>query len=163
MPRSSFVLASLLALGATSTMWAKGRTTRITLTCQGLASPIELTSTVALDFHYGPWGGAFLDSSHPGHLAPPEGLRLCEVAFYAEFEEDRVRLAYVAYYAYNPRDRSAPGYIYLPGPRDPWYALNAGTMLRRDQDGAWQEASRPWGVELVQGAIARADHSTRRP
>jgi len=150
-----FVAFSLI----TAPAWAKGRTVRIELTCQGLSRPVELTDQTALNFRYGPWGGEFLGAVT--QAAPPDGLRLCEVAFYAESERHQVRLAYVAYYAYDPRDRKAPGYVYLPGQLEPWHAMNIGTILRQDRDGRWQQASRDWAISLVRPAIdkaERADH-----
>jgi len=142
--------------------WAKGKTVLITLTCDGLARPIEIVDTVALGFQFGPWGGAFLDASSVVVAKPQTRLRLCEVSFYVQFFGDReAQLAYVLYYGYDPAASSSPGYIYLPGRGEPWYSLNVGTILRSGRDGRWQVAARAWEAEVMRPALARAGHANR--
>ena len=138
--------------------WAKGQTVRITLTCAGLAGPIELTDPTALTFQFGPWGGAFLDSSRAVRPGVAEGRRLCEVAFYVRYRARDVQLAYVLYYYQG--SASTPGYIYLPGRGDPWYWLNVSTILRPGQDGTWHAASLAWEA-LIRPTITHADAERR--
>ena len=152
------VAVCLLVLVVPSAAWAKGQTVRITLTCAGLAGPIDLTAPKALSFQFGPWGGAFRDSLRDVGSRVTEGLRLCEVAFYVRYRARDVQLAYVFYY-YQGR-ASAPGHTYLPGRGDPWYSLNTGSILRPGEDGGWCAASLAWEA-LVRPAIAHAEAAER--
>jgi hypothetical protein len=132
-----FVLA-ILSHFLASSLTAKGRTRRITLTCAGSEGPIELTDTTVTGSAFGPWGGQFLDTTRAVLPAPPRASRQCEVAFYVEAGPDHAHLAYVVYYRYTP---GGGGYIYLPGRGDPWYEMNVGTILRDGRDGRWSDPS----------------------
>jgi hypothetical protein len=147
------VAISLVQVLTPTPSWAKGETVKITLTCTGLAGPVDLTDPTALTLRFGPWGGAFLDSTRTGRPGAGKGQRQCEVALYVRYNVRDVQLAYVFYY--YPGGASNPGYIYLPGPRDPWYTLNVGTMWRQGQDGKWHVASQEWDA-LARHAIAEA-------
>jgi hypothetical protein len=149
-------LIAALALAAQAS--AKGTTVRVTVTGIGFAAPIELTGAQALSFQNGPWGGGFLDSAAGAALRPPATSRLCELEFYVRYQS--VELAYVIYY--EPSGTSAPGYVYLPGKGDPWYALNAGTILRPGRDGTWRRASREWEDAVIKPALERSG-LRRRP
>src|SRR5438094_4963456 len=90
--------------------WAKGKSVLITLTCDGLARPIEIVDSVALGFQFGPWGGAFLDASGVLVAAPQTRLRLCEVSFYVQYFGDREALiAYELSTRYYSQASSSPG------------------------------------------------------
>jgi len=154
------VAAATLALFAPlvtpAAAWAKGRTARVTLTCEGLSGPVEITDTTVLAFRYGPWSGGFLDSTRGPVARPREGLRVCEVAFYVAFGDRTTRLAYVLYYCYDRVAAARQGFVYLPGEGSPWYALNVATIDRFTRGGRWQMAARPW-EDVIRQAIARAD------
>ena len=49
-----WMLAALVMLLTPATLSAKGRTTKIVLTCQGLPGPVTMTDGDALDFRFGP-------------------------------------------------------------------------------------------------------------
>jgi hypothetical protein len=150
------LIATCLLQGLIPTpSWAKGETVKITLTCTGMAGPVELTDSIALTPSFGPWGNAILDSTRTARPGTVKGRRMCEVAFYVRYRAHDVELAYVLYY--YPGNASTPGCIYLPGPRDPWYTLNVGTMWRPGQDGKWHVASPVWDA-LARRAIAAAQH-----
>jgi hypothetical protein len=61
---------------------------------------------------------------------------------------------YAVWFVRDPQTQDG-GFIYLPGPGEPWFRLNAGTMERPDQDGKWHEAARPWSRALAE-ALDRA-------
>src|SRR5258706_519032 len=107
----ALLLGAVLALPTRAA--AKGRTVRITLTCTGLAAPIDVTEGPLLTFPVGPWGGRFMDTTR-STLAPPVDVTgVCEVAFYTAMPNKGARLSYVAFYHYRPD--GSPGYISLPG------------------------------------------------
>ena len=147
----TLLLGAALALPAPAA--AKGRTVRITLTCTGLAAPIEITQGPLLAFPVGPWGARFMDTTKSTVAPPPDVTGLCEVAFYTEVPNKNPQLSYVMRYQFRPD--GSQGYISLPGAGDPWYALNAGTIVRADRDGRWSYAAADW-ERLIRPLIARA-------
>jgi hypothetical protein len=159
MRRRAFSLVALLVLAAPGSALAKGATVRLVLTCGGLAAPVVIADSARLTFALGPWGGGFMDTTRSVRTAPTRPLRPCEVAFYVRYGPSDVQLAYVVYY--YPRSRGRSGYVYLPGRGNPWYALNAGTILRRGRDGHWMYASRAWEEGLIRPALAEATGGAR--
>jgi hypothetical protein len=147
----ALLLGALVALPNTAA--AKARTVRVTLTCTGLAAPIDVTEGPLLAFPVGPWGGRFADTSRSTIAPPADVPGLCEMAFYSEMPNKGARLSYVAFYHY--RADGSPGYISLPGPSDPWYALNQGTIIRAERDGRWSYAAADW-ERVIRTLIARA-------
>jgi hypothetical protein len=159
MPRPALLLAALLGLAAPEPALAKGETVRLVLTCGGLAEPIVIADPARLGAAFGPWGGGFMDTTRVLTGAPDRALRPCEVAFYVRYGPSDVELAYVLYYF--PRSRGRPGFLYLPGRGNPWYALNAGTILRRGRDGRWLYASREWEERVIRPALAEKEGAWR--
>jgi len=133
--------------------WAKGATSKITISGGGLASEIEVTDPRILDISNA-WFGRFIDGSKGAVKEPPRGLRTYEVWFYIKFSDNDVRRRYVVYYSPDPS--TGQGYIYLPGKGQPWYWLNTSALLRDGRDGKWSYASAGW-QDLIKPVIAGAE------
>jgi hypothetical protein len=129
---------------------AKAPTVKITISGGGLTDPLEVTDPQVLVIS-NVWSGQFLDSSRSPVNEAPKGLRSYEVSFYVKLAENDVRKMYVVYYYPNPLEKQS--FIYLPG-EEPIWPLNAGTILRKGQDGKWNYASAAWEA-LIKPVIAR--------
>jgi hypothetical protein len=131
---------------------AKSRTVKLMISGPGIARPLEVTDPAALA---NAWGGEFL----AGPASQPDArLPRYTVSFYAELMRaertgsPEIRLMYVVEYCRDPA--TAAGYVFLPGPDDGRYKLNATTILRDGQDGRWQHAAPAWN-EAVWKALRR--------
>jgi hypothetical protein len=148
-----FSLAGLLTL-----LWmpklasAKAPTIKITVSGGGLTVPLEVTDPRVLAIS-DVWSGQFLDYSRSPVNEAPKGLRSYEVSFYVKLAENDMRKMYVVYYYPNASEKQS--FIYLPG-EEPIWGLNAGTILRKGQDGKWNYASAAWEA-LIKPVIARAE------
>ena len=142
----------LVVLGVPSRGYAKRAPAAFTMTCAGLAAPIDIVDAKALSIQFGPWGRRFLDGGRGAAPRPAAGSRQCVLAYYVAQGRD-VRLAYVIHYC--PGASPDEGYVYLPGRGDPWYSLNAASVPWPGQDGTWQHASRDWDA-VIRSALARA-------
>jgi hypothetical protein len=148
--RFALILGPLVLCAIPPITPAKAPTIKIIISGPDLPSPIEIVDPKILALS-NVWTGEFLERSMRHPEKAPERLPY-ELAFYAKFHENDLRLVYVAYYYPDPSEK--PGVIYLPGHRDPWYYLNAGSILRDGQDGKWNFASSAWEA-LVKPLIAR--------
>jgi hypothetical protein len=106
---------------------------------------IEITAGDALD-EFDPWGRQFIDWERGLASEPPKRGEPYTVSFYLD---DRV--IFVLKYALEPE--GGTGYIYIPGPEDPDYKLNAGTIIggssdRWDPNGKWQYATASWAAVM---------------
>ena len=148
----------LMILGMAEAASAKAPTVKIIISGGGLTRPIEVTDQQILDMS-NVWSGQFLDLSKGTAKEPPRGLLHYEVSFYIKIADNEVRKKYVLYYYLKPSKE--PGYIYLPGKGEPWYSLNAGSILRDKQDGKWNYASPAW-ENLIKPMIVNADATQHR-
>lgn len=151
-----------LVLGLSTTIWAKGATTRITISGANLTGAVEIADADMIDAFQvwsGPGtGGCFegkcveategfiADWSSGEVVDRPGGLWHYEVSFYvtdARFpgRPELEHLGYVVSYEYDPV--GAQGYIYLPGKGDQWYSLNSASIYR-GREGRWFRATRAW-------------------
>ena len=148
----------LVMLCATPFVFAKGPTTRITITSADLPSPIAITDREILkNFHVWAGPGTFVNGveGNDGFIIDwasgavrerPSGLRTYEVSFYVRhanrpFDQQPDQLAYVISYEADPV--TGQGYVYLPGRTDARYRLNTTTILR-GREGNWFRASVSW-------------------
>lgn len=140
---STATATALLAILLVVTIAAKGETIRLTITGPGLPAPLDVTEPAALA---NVWAGRFI-----GHLAvePDTALPRYVVSFVVKPpREQQARTMYVVTFVVE-RD-SRRGFVYLPGPGEDGYRMNAGTILRDGQDGHWHEASEDWSGALAQ-------------
>ncbi|MCY4527831.1 MAG: hypothetical protein OXD46_02215 [Chloroflexi bacterium] len=148
------VLATWLTFASTAT--AKGPVDMITIEGQGLAEPIEITDAESL-YAFDPWFRQFIDWKRRRIADPPVVETTYEVSFHLT---SRGKI-FVLQYSTDPS--GGPGYIYIPGPGEPGYRLNIGTIIGGDSDswnpnGQWQHATPEWGA-LMQRNIERATSS----
>jgi hypothetical protein len=135
------VVVALLVLAvwtaSSSEISAKMSADKITITGPGLTEPIEITREFSLRV-FNPWIRTYLDWSRGIVTNPPSGS-VFEVMF--SFEGGR------RYFVRYSRDGSGEsGYFYLPGPGEPDYRQNIGTIITGDSDqwnpnGKWAYAS----------------------
>jgi hypothetical protein len=148
----------LLVFSAPSHLFAKGITTRITITSPELKSPIEISDPEILkNFNVWAGWGTFLNGveGNEGFIIDwasgvvgerPSGLLSFEVSFYVKypnrpFNEQTDQLVYVVLYETDPA--TGQGYVYLPGKTDEHFRLNARTIHRR-REGNWFRATAAW-------------------
>lgn len=163
-----YVALTVLCLASTSVV-AKGPTTRIVVTAPSLASPIEITDSSALS-DFAVWSGPGIQVNSQeqatGFIADwprgvitdrPEGLPQYEVSFYAKYanrplESQQEHLAYVVSYALDAAHGG--GYVYLPGKGDAHYALNVRTIFR-GREGHWFRATDAWNRAVMKALSDR--------
>jgi hypothetical protein len=148
------VFCVLVILSTTSRIYAKGPTTRITITGATLPNPVAITDPEVLR-SFNVWSGrgtfsgnaegsdGFIIDWVSGAIANhPYGLRLrsYELSFYASHEHPD-QLVYVVSYVVDPV--TGQGYVYLPGKSDTWYSLNTSSLLR-GCEGNWFRANAAW-------------------
>src|SRR5262249_19701032 len=156
-----------------ASLFAKGRTVKITIKGADLGTPIE-SSDDAVGW-FGIWEGPgvringapqstgfIIDWSKGAVAERRNGLARYEVSFYAGCNmsewgcrTDKPSLAYVVYYEYDPA--AEQGYVYLPGKADEWYRLNTFSIFRGGLEGNWFFASSDWqkfAQPLMERAIA---------
>ena len=163
--------ALLAALTVPVSIFAKGRTLKITITGAALTAPIESTAETVVGF--GIWEGPgtpqtkgfIIDWSRGVVAERRNGLQRYVVSFYAGCKmtewgcrTDKPSLAYVVYYEYDASNEQ--GYVYLPGKNDEWYQLNARSILRGGLEGNWFFATSEW-QKFVQLLIERAAAESR--
>jgi hypothetical protein len=143
---------------ASSSLWAKGPTTRIVITAPSLPGPVEISDTELLR-GFAVWSGpgvqvngqpqshGFIIDWPAGVVARrPAGLARYEVSFYVRRANRSLavspeHLAYVV--SYEPDPSGGGGYVYLPGRGDAHYGLNTRTIFR-GHEGHWFRASEAW-------------------
>jgi hypothetical protein len=162
--------AFLIALISPTPLFAKGVTTRITLTSADLPKPIEIADPIVLS-NFNVWSGAgtwmngvegtegfIIDWPAGAVTGMPGGLQRFEVSFYVKYlnrplEAQQEQLAYVVSYLYDPTTEE--GYVYLPGKADEWYRLNVKAIGRGGREGHWFRATSMWN-QVVSPLIARS-------
>jgi len=149
--RLAYLLLMVLFVLTTPAM-AKGPVDKITVEGPGLASPIEITDSGILD-RFDPWGGQFIGTGGPLAGPPPNIKEPYLVRFYLENQQGDQTLRYVFYYYFN--STGTTGYIYLPGPGEPYYQTNVGTIIRETSDGQWHKAIPGWD-EIMADVVAES-------
>lgn len=148
-----FPLLLLLALLALVTpAMAKGPVDKITVEGPELTKPIEITDSEILS-RFDPWGGQFIGTGGP-LAGPPSNIKEPYlVKFYLEDQQDNLVLRYMFYYYFNATGTT--GYIYLPGPGEPYYKTNTGTIIRGKSDGQWHMAIPGWD-DVMENVVVEA-------
>lgn len=137
---SLFLLLALPALAVPAA--AKGPVDQITIAGPGLNEPVEITDAAILS-RFDPWAGQFIGTGGPLEWPPDVGDRVpYQAFFYLEDNRGDLQLRYVLYYYPDPA--GGRGIIYLPGPGEPYYRINIGTIIRNDSDGRWHNAMPAW-------------------
>jgi len=134
---------------------AKGATIKITIEGPGIPKPIEITdSKITGKFFI--WSGlgtsgtsvvkdeGFIIQWAKMSEAPPKELPRYQVSFYADYRPESP--AYVVDYVLDVADGT--GYAYLPGPREKWYGVNVGTILR-GVEGHWFRTMPLWDETVI--------------
>jgi len=138
--------------------YCKGPADLIVISGGGLSQSIEITDPDSLRA-FSPWLGQFADWKATPLRDAPCFRRSFEVLFYMKWPErfsskDRgdLKMIYATRYCYT----GATGYVYLPGPGEPNYGENGGTIIRRKADGKWHPATAAWDA-LMSNAVAVRD------
>ena len=135
---------------------AKGPVDMITIEGQGLTQPIEITEAESLE-PFNPWTRGFIDWSRGRITDPPTVEKIYEVSFHLA---GRGKIFILQY---STDLSGGPGYIYIPGPGEPGYRLNIGTIIGGNSDswnpnGQWQHATPEWET-LMQRAVSKPSSS----
>lgn len=143
-----FLLAAPLA-------FAKGPVDLILISSGGLTQPIEIRDPSSLRA-FNPWIGQFADWQEKPLADAPCFRRSFEVLFYmnwpgreSSLDRGDLQLIYATRYCFN----GVNGYVYLPGPGEPQYGPNGGTIIRGAADGKWHVATAAWD-SLMNDAVA---------
>lgn len=157
-PAISIAFGLLVVFSATAIVFAKGETTRITITGAGLQGPVEISDPRVLK-NFNVWSGpgtfagdvesteGFIVDWASGVVTNrPSGLRTFALSFYVRyanrpFSEQTDQLAYIVSYAVDPA--TGDGYVYLPGRSDEPYRLNTRAIYR-GREGNWFRANAAW-------------------
>ena len=159
MTRAISATFCLLAIySAAAVVYAKGATTRITITGAELQSPVEISDPDALK-NFDVWSGPgtfangverttgfIIDWASGAVTDRPIGLRTFDLSFYVRyanrpFAEQTDQLAYIVSYAVD--STTGQGYVYLPGKADAPYRLNTKSIYR-GREGHWFRATVQW-------------------
>jgi len=144
-----FLLLALPALVAPAD--AKGPVDQITIAGPGLNEAVEITDAGVLQ-RFNPWGGQFIGTGGPIEWSPDVGDQVpYQAFFYLENSRGDLHLAYMVYYYPDPA--GGRGILYLPGPGEPYYRINIGTIIRTNSDGRWHYTMPAWD-ELMRDLMA---------
>jgi hypothetical protein len=149
------VFALLVLLSGVPLAYSKGSPALIRITGGGLFRPIEISDPASLKA-FDPWVGQFADWQEKPLADAPCFRRSFEVLFYmrwpgGESALDRGNLQLI--YATRYCSGGVTGYVYLPGPGEPQYGRNTGTIIRGSADGKWHVATPAWD-SLMGDAVA---------
>jgi len=147
-----------IILAAVSFAYAKGPVDLIVVSGGGLNQPIEIADPAAL-LAFNPWIGQFAEWNQKSLVDAPCYRRSFEVMFYMKWPErdssalDRgdLKMIYATRYCWT----GEAGYVYLPGPGEPLYGPNGGTIIRGDADGKWHPSTPAWDSLLSSAATMR--------
>jgi hypothetical protein len=155
---TSAAFCLLVICTSTTIVFAKGATTKITITGTGLQSAVEISDLEVLK-NFNAWSGPgtfangvegtegfIVDWASGAATDRPNGLRTFELSFYVRyanrpFSEQTDQLAYIVSYAVDPG--TGQGYVYLPGKSDEPYRLNT-KAIHRGREGNWFRANAAW-------------------
>jgi hypothetical protein len=167
------VVVAVMVAGSSVALAGKGSISRISISGDTLAAPIEIRDP-AIVSEFQIWAGPGTRSCVAGHCVEgtegfivdwsagavsgvPGGLRRYQVSFFVEEEPSALRprserLAYVVLYEDDPG--RSDGFVYLPGKDDDWHEVNWGSIYRGGLEGNWFRATRAW-QDLVVPLISR--------
>ena len=168
--KRALVVSLILPIVLSTSLIAKGVTTRITVRDIATGTTIELTDKSVVE-RFNVWAGKGTSSAFNGGPSiegtqgfiidwpagavaqRPQGLRRYEVSFYVMRPRATAEsLAYVVGYEFDSVSRQ--GFVYLPGRADEHYRLNVGSIIR-DVEGQWFHASREWQAAVTSAIAAR--------
>jgi hypothetical protein len=143
------LFSAMLIPCVSSSLLAKEKTSKITISGVGLKRPVEISDPKILAT-FSVWTGPGTSAAdHQGLLIDwsegpvretPNTLPRYQVSFYAG-DPAHQRIVYVVYYVFNPD--AGPGYVYLPGESDEWYGRNVRSIVR-GVEGKWFPAWNAW-------------------
>lgn len=156
------VCALLLTMAAVPSAYGKGPVDLILVSGGGLNQSIEIADSASLNA-FNPWIGQFADWKQKPLTDAPCYRHSFEVLFYMKWPErtssalDRgdLKMIYATRYCWT----GEAGYVYLPGPSEPLYGPNGGTIIRGDADGKWHPATAAW-ESLLSGAVTMSDQES---
>ena len=168
--KRALVVSLVLPLLLSTSLIAKGVTTRIAVRDLATGTTIELTDKSVVE-RFNVWAGKGTYSSFNGGPPiegsegfiidwpagaveqRPQGLRRYEVSFYVMRPRATVEsLAYIVDYEFDPASRA--GFVYLPGRGDERAKLNGGSIFR-GVEGQWFRASTEWQTAVTSAIAAR--------
>lgn len=150
-------LSLLVALASSTSLSAKGATSKITIINYSVFQPLINITDEAVLKAFQVWAGpgvthgsegtafeeteGFIVDWASGIVAErPRGLPHYEVLFYVSSSDQP---AYAVFY--EPDSSNGQGYVYLPGPGDELYSRNSKAMLHgHGFEGHWLHASSAW-------------------
>jgi hypothetical protein len=158
------ILSTLLVtFAAVVSAYGKGPVDLILVSGGGLNQPIEISDPASLTA-FNPWSGQFADWKAKALVDAPCYRRSFEVLFYMKWPERRssaldrgdLKMIYATRYCWT----GEAGYVYLPGPDEPLYRPNGGTIIRDDADGKWHPATPAWDSLLSSAVTMRDQEAT---
>jgi hypothetical protein len=148
----------LVTFVAVVSAYGKSPADLILISGGGLNQPIEISDPASLNA-FDPWIGQFADWKAKPLVDAPCYRRSFEVLFYMKWPErssplDRgdLKMIYATRYGWT----GEAGYVYLPGPGEPLYGGNRGTIIRGDADGKWHPATPAWD-SLLSSTVTMRD------
>ena len=153
-----FMCVLLMLLAGAPLAFSKGSPDLILVSGGGLGQPIEITDPDSLKA-FNPWMGQFADWEAKPLADAPCFRRSFEVLFYMRWPErkssqDRGNLQLI--YSTRYCSTGQTGYVYLPGPGEPQFGPNRGTIIRGAADGKWHVATAAWD-SLMSDAVAMSE------
>ncbi|HXF14300.1 MAG TPA: hypothetical protein VN517_14190 [Terriglobales bacterium] len=153
----------LMTFAIVASAYGKGPVDLILISGGGLNQPIEITDPASLNA-FNPWIGQFADWKAKPLVDAPCYRRSFEVMFYLKSagrmpsSRDRgdLQMIYATRYCWT----GEAGYVYLPGPGEPLYGPNGGTIIRADADGKWHPATPAWDSLLSSAVTMREQEAT---
>jgi hypothetical protein len=158
------ILSTLLVtFAAVVSAYGKGPVDLILVSGGGLNQPIEISDPASLNA-FNPWTGQFADWKAKALVDAPCYRRSFEVLFYMKWPERRssaldrgdLKMIYATRYCWT----GEAGYVYLPGPDEPLYGPNGGTIIRDGADGKWHPATPAWDSLLSSAVTMRDQEAT---
>lgn len=139
------ILMICLLFGFAQAADAKLPTTQVTLSGPQLADPVHTNAADIIAPNV--WMGDFADLEGDPVPAPPEVAQRITAYFWVN-DQGTQRIAYAVDLVFDIEGQTA--LVYLPGPRDPRFANNTRSILRRGQDGRWFRADAAWAAAINQ-------------
>ena len=153
-----FMCVLLVLLAGAPLAFCKGSPDLILISGGGLGQPIEITDPDSLKA-FNPWIGQFADWQAKRLADAPCFRRSFEVSFYmrwpgrkSSLDRGNLQLIYSTRYC----STGQIGYVYLPGPGEPQYGPNRGTIIRGPADGKWHVPTAGWDA-LMSDAVAMSE------
>ena len=145
----TFMLIGGVILLSYSPGYGKGPSDLIVILA-GSGSSYEVTDKQTLQ-QFSAWNGEFVDWSKGAVRAPLDLSNSCKVFFYqkwpgrrsSNYDRGELKMIYTLSYV-PPGHEGQPGYVYLPGKGEEFFANNISTIIREQDDGKWHQASAAW-------------------